>query len=96
VESEGEPEVSLEAVPAMVQEEAPSEGAMTAVRMTAAPPPSRGARAPLSPAPHRATASGAAASEGMEVILGYPPLHAPGDISVSEAVSTVHQALSQA
>jgi hypothetical protein len=38
----------------------------------------------------------AAASEGMEVVLGHPPLYAPGDISVSEAVSTAHQALSQA
>jgi hypothetical protein len=48
VESEGEPEVAPEAVPEVVQEEAPAEGAMIAVRMVAAPPPSHGARAPLS------------------------------------------------
>jgi hypothetical protein len=57
----------------VVQEEAPAEGAMIAVRMMAAPPPSRGARAPLSSAPRRATASRAVASEGMEVVLGDPP-----------------------
>jgi hypothetical protein len=96
VEFEGEPEVAPEVVPAVVQEEAPAEGAMIAVRMAAAPPPSCGARAPLSSAPHRVAASGAAASEGMEVALGHPPLHAPGDISMSEAVSTAHQELSQA
>jgi hypothetical protein len=96
VESEGEPEVAPEAVPVVVQEEAPVEGAMTAVRTVVAPPPSRGARAPLSSVLRRATTSGAATSEGMEVVLGHPPLYAPGDISVSEAVSTAHQALSQA
>jgi hypothetical protein len=95
VESEGEPEVALEAVPEVVQE-APAEGAMIAVRTTAAPPPSHGARAPLSSAPHRAAASGATAGEGMEVVLGHPAPYAPGDIFVSEAVSTAHQALSQA
>jgi hypothetical protein len=30
------------------------------------------------------------------MVLGHPPLYAPGDISMSEAVSTTHQALSQA
>jgi hypothetical protein len=73
VESEGEPEVAPEAVPAVVQEEAPAEGAMIAVHTAAAPPPSRGARAPISSTPHRAATSGAAASEGMEVVLGHPP-----------------------
>jgi hypothetical protein len=92
VESEGEPK----AVPAVVQEEAPAEGAMIAVRTAVAPPSSHGAHAPLSSAPHWAATSGAAASEGMEVVLGHPPLYAPGDISVSETVSTAHQALSQA
>jgi hypothetical protein len=81
---------------AVVQEEARAEGAMITVRMEAAPLPSHGARAPLSSAPHRAAGSGAATSEGMEVVLGHPPLHAPGDNSVSEAMSTSHQALSQA
>jgi hypothetical protein len=32
----------------------------------------------------------------MEVVLGHPTPYAPGDISVSEAVSAAHQALSQA
>jgi hypothetical protein len=88
VESEGELEV--------VQEEAPAEGAMIAIRAATAPPPSRGARAPPSSAPHRAATSGAATSEGMEVVLGHPSPYASGNISVSEAVSTAHQALSQA
>jgi hypothetical protein len=83
MESEGEPEVA----PEVVQEEAPAEGAMITVCTMAAPPPSRGARAPPSSAPRRATTSGASASEGMEVVLGHPTLYAPGDISVSEAMS---------
>jgi hypothetical protein len=83
-------------VPKVIQEEAPAEGAMITVRAAVAPPPSRGARAPLSSAPRRAMASGAAAGEGMKVVLGHPTPYAPGDISVSEAVSTAHQALSQA
>jgi hypothetical protein len=91
MESEGEPEVASEVVPEVVQEEAPAEGAMIAVRMATAPPPSRGARAPLSSMPCRATASGATTSEGMEVVLGHPPLYAPGDISMSETVSMAHQ-----
>jgi hypothetical protein len=69
---------------------------MIVVRTAAAPPLSHGARAPLSSAPYKAATSGAAASEGMEVVLGHPPLYAPGDISMSEAVSTAHQALSHA
>jgi hypothetical protein len=69
VESEGEPEV----VPAVVQEEALAEGAMITICTVVAPPPSRGARAPLSSVPHKATTSGVAASEGMEVVLGPPP-----------------------
>jgi hypothetical protein len=94
VESEGEPEVAPEAVLEVVQEEALVQGAMITVHTTAAPPPSRGARAPLSLAPRRAAASGAAAGEGIEVVLWHPTPYAPGDISVSEAVSTAHQALS--
>jgi hypothetical protein len=74
----------------VVQEEAPTEGAMIAARMAVAPPPSRGARAPLSSAPRRAAASGAAAGEGMEVVLGHPTPYTSGDISVSEAMSTAH------
>jgi hypothetical protein len=37
-----------------------------------------------------------ATGEGMEVVLGHPTPYALGDISVGEAVSTAHQALSQA
>jgi hypothetical protein len=96
VESEEELQVAPEVVPEVVQEEAPAEGAMIAVRTVAAPPPSRGARAPLSSAPRRVAASAAATSQEMEVVLGHPPLYAPSDISVSEAVSTAHQALSEA
>jgi hypothetical protein len=49
---------------------------MIIVRTAAAPPPSHGARAPLSSTPRKAAASGATASEGMEVVLGHPPLRA--------------------
>jgi hypothetical protein len=87
MESEGE----LEVAPEVVQEEDLAEGAMIAVRTVTAPPPSRGSRAPLSSTPYRATASGTTASEGMEVVLGHPPLYAPGDISMSETVSMAHQ-----
>jgi hypothetical protein len=68
---------------------------MIAIRAEAARPPSRGAQAPLSLAPRRAMASGGATSEGMEVVLGHPTPYTPGDISVGEAVSMAHQALSQ-
>jgi hypothetical protein len=96
VESEGEPEVAPKPVPEVVQEEAPAKGAMITVRAAAAPLPSCGARAPLSSEPSRVVASRAATGEGMEVVLGHPTPYAPGDISVGEAVSTAHQALSQA
>jgi hypothetical protein len=96
VESEGEPEVAPEAVLEVVQEEALAEGAMITVHAAAAPPPSRGARTPLSSMPRRAAASGAATDEGLEVVLEHPTPYAPGDISVSEVVSMAHQALSQA
>jgi hypothetical protein len=92
---EGELEVASEAVLEAVQE-APADGAMIAVHTTVVPPPSHGARAPLSLAPRRATASGAATGKGMEVVLGHPTPYSPGDISMSEAMSTAHQALSQA
>jgi hypothetical protein len=92
VESKGEPE----AVPEVAQEEAPADGAMIAVRVAVTPPSSRGACTLLLSAPRRAAASGAVAGEGMEVVLGHPTPYAPGDFSVSEAVSTAHQALSQA
>jgi hypothetical protein len=46
--------------------------------------------------PHRPVASRATIGEGMEVVLGHPTPYAPGNISVGEAVSTAHQALSQA
>jgi hypothetical protein len=68
---------------------------MIAVRAVVAPPPSRGARAPLSSAPRRATALWATTSDGMEVVLGHPTPYVLGDISVGEAMSTAHQALSQ-
>jgi hypothetical protein len=95
-DSEGEPKVALEPVPEVVREEAPAEGAMITVRAAAAPPPFCGARAPLSSAPRWAMASGAATGEGMEVVLGHPTPYASGDIFVGEAMSTAHQALSQA
>jgi hypothetical protein len=66
---------------------------MIAVRATVAPPPSRGARAPLSSVPCRVATSGAAAGEGMEVVLVHPTPYALDDISVGEAVSTAHQTL---
>jgi hypothetical protein len=90
VESEGELEVSPEAVPEVVPEEALAEGAMIAVRAVAAPPLSRGAHAPLSSVPRRAAASDVAAGEGMEVVLGHSSPYASGDISVREAVSMTH------
>jgi hypothetical protein len=96
VESEGEPEVALEPVPEVVHEEAPAEGAMIVVCAAVAPLPSHGARAPLSSAPRRATASRAATGEQMEVVLGHSTPYASDDISMGEAVSTAHQALSQA
>jgi uncharacterized protein (DUF3084 family) len=46
--------------------------------------------------PRRAAASGATTGEGMEVVLGHPTPYTSGDISVGEAMSTTHQALSQA
>jgi hypothetical protein len=90
VESEGESEVAPEPVPEVVREEAPAEGAMIAVRAVVAPLPSYGARAPLSSAPHRAAASGAATGKGLEVVLWHPTPYASGDISVGEAVSMFH------
>jgi hypothetical protein len=96
VEAEGEPEVAPEPVPEVVPEEALAEGAMIAVHMAVAPLPSRGARAPLLSVPRKAAALRAATGEGMEVVLGHPTPYALGDISVGEAVSTAHQALSQA
>jgi hypothetical protein len=94
-DSEGEPEVASEPVLEVVREEAPAEGAMIAVCAAAVPLPSHGARAPLSSVPRRAAASGAATDDGMEVVLGHPIPYVPGDISVGEAMSTAHQALSQ-
>jgi hypothetical protein len=93
---ERESEVAPELVPEVVWEEAPAEGAMIVIRVAAAPPPSRGGRAPPSSVPRRTTASRAATDEGMEVVMGHPTPYASGDISVGEAVSTAHQALSQA
>jgi hypothetical protein len=95
-DSEREPKVALEPVPEVVWEEALAEGAMIVVCAVVAPPPSRGAQAPPSSAPRRAAASGAATGEGMEVVLGHPAPYALGDISAGQAVSTAHQALSQA
>jgi hypothetical protein len=51
-DSEEELEVVPEPVLEVVQDEAPAEQAMIVVHTTAAPPPSRGARAPLLSAPH--------------------------------------------
>jgi hypothetical protein len=95
-EYEEEPEVAAELVPEVVRRVALTEGAMITVRTVAAPPPSYGARAPLSSTPHTAAASGAATGAGMEMALGNPTPYALGDISMGEAVSTAHQALFQA
>jgi hypothetical protein len=94
-DSECEPEVASEPVPEVVREEAPTEGAMITIHAAAAPPPSHGARAPLSSVPRRAAALGATTGKGMEVVLGHPTPYVPGDISVGEAVSMAHQAMSQ-
>jgi hypothetical protein len=93
---EGEPKVAPEPVPEVVQEEAPTKGAMITIRMAVGPPPPHGACATLSSVPHSATTLGAAAGEGMEVVMGHPTPYASDDISVGEAVSMAHQALSQA
>jgi hypothetical protein len=95
-ESEEELEVAPELVPEVAQEEAPAEGAMIFARTAAAPPPPRGARAPLSSVPRTAVKLGASTGAEMEVVLGHPTPYASGDISVGEAMSTAHQALSQA
>jgi hypothetical protein len=95
-DSKEEPEVAPGPVLEVVQEKTPAEGAMITIRTVAAPLPSRGARAPLSSVPRTAAASGAATGEGMEVVLGHPTPYAPGDISMGEAMSTAHPALSQA
>jgi hypothetical protein len=94
-ESEEEPEVVPELGPEVVREEAPAEGAMITIRTAAAPPPSCGARAPFSLAPRTAVTSGATTDVGMEVVLGHLTPYVPDDISLVEAVSMAHQALSQ-
>jgi hypothetical protein len=96
VEDSEEPDVAPVPVPEVVWEEAPMEGAMIVVHMVAAAPPSRCARAPLSSVTRTAAASRAATGKGMEVVLGHPTPYASDDISVGEAMSTAHQALSQA
>jgi hypothetical protein len=93
--SEEETEVAPKPVREVVQEEASVEGAMIAIRTTVAPPPSRGARAPLSLAPFTVVVSGAATGAGMEVVLGHPTPYTLDDISLGEAMSMARQALSQ-
>jgi hypothetical protein len=72
---EGVPEdvVAPEAVPEVFQEEVPTEGVMIAVRTAAAPPPSRGARAPLSSVPHKAATSGLPPVREWRWSWGIPP-----------------------
>jgi hypothetical protein len=82
--------VAPESVPEVVQVEAPAWGVMIAVCTVAAPLPSRGAWAPLSSVPRRSAASGAAAGEGIEVVLGHPTPYVSGNISVCEAMSMAH------
>jgi hypothetical protein len=55
---------------------------------------SHGAPAPSSLAPRIAAAVGVASGVGLEVVLGHPTPYVPGDITLDEAVSTAHQALS--
>jgi hypothetical protein len=74
VESKGEPEVALKPVLEVVQEEAPVEGVMIAVRTAAAPPPSHDAHAPLLSAPHRVMASGLPSMREWRWSWGIPPL----------------------
>jgi hypothetical protein len=64
---------------------------MITVRTAVAPPPSCGARSPLSSVPRKA-----ATGEEMEVVLGHPTHYASSDIFVGEAVKMAHQALSKA
>jgi hypothetical protein len=40
--------------------------------------------------PRRSAASGAAAGEGIEVVLGHPTPYVSGNISVCEAMSMAH------
>jgi hypothetical protein len=93
-ESEEDPKVAPKPEPEVVREEAPTEGAMITICTTVAPPPSRGARAPFSSSPRTAVALRAATDTGMEVVLGHPTPYASDDISLGEAMSTAHQALS--
>jgi hypothetical protein len=92
-ESEKELEMAPEPVPEVVLEQVLVEGAMITARVVA-PSPSHGAPAPFSSAPHTATATGTAAGAGLEVVLGHPTPYALDDISLGEAVSTAHRALS--
>jgi hypothetical protein len=89
-----EPKVAPKPEPEIVREEAPTEGVMITVCTVVAPPPSRGARAPFSSSPRTVVALRAATDAGMEVVLGHPTPYASDDISLGEAMSTAHQALS--
>jgi hypothetical protein len=71
-DSEGETEVASEPMLEVVREEAPAEGAMIVVRAAVAPPPSRGARAPLLLVPCRAAT--AATAREWRWSWGIPPL----------------------
>jgi hypothetical protein len=91
-ELEEEPDMASRPVP----EEVPVEGAMI-VAHAASPSPPHGAATASSPAPRAATAIGIAVGVAVrpEVIMGHPTFYVSDDISLDEAVSTAHRALSQ-
>jgi hypothetical protein len=91
-ELEEEPDMASGPVP----EEVPVEGAMI-VAHAASPSPLHGAATASSPAPRAAAATGIAVGVAVrpEVIMGHPTFYVSDDISLDEAVSTAHRALSQ-
>jgi hypothetical protein len=92
----GVPEVVPDTSPKVEPEEVLAEEPVLAVH-AAIPSPPHAAAGASSPAPDTAASAGAAvdAVGGPEVIMGHPTFHAPGDVSLDEAVSTALRALSQ-
>jgi hypothetical protein len=83
-------------VPSPSPEEVLAEKAMLIVRTAVPSPPlavvEASSSAPGTAAPADATAD---AVGGLEVVMGHPTCHTPGDISLDGAVSTALRALSQ-
>jgi hypothetical protein len=67
------------------------------VAHTASPSPPHGAMEASSPAPRTAAAADAATGTvgKLEVVMEHPTFHAPGDVTLDEAVGMAHRALSQ-